>query len=165
MLSILALAIAIMQAQPQEIEASSLPSVIGPMVPFDRYVYVRFGDALGQARSEGTIPAVALPGGDLVVNDKMNEITGWKAYRAAVPAGQTVKIGLKAKYYEPWFRVTTVNKWGRPEKGMVLNDFHQLNPGITYTNPSKGAKTVYFVVDTGTRSMSGEKFVLHVTRE
>jgi hypothetical protein len=172
MLAVLApaFAIAIMQAQPQEIEASSLPVVTGPMAP--KYLdpapdaYHSSGDAQirRQLRRAGTVPAVALPEGDLIVSDKMNEFAGWKAYQAIVPAGQTVKIRLKSQH-EAWFQVKTFNRWGEIEKGMLSNAMHQLDPGITYTNPSKEAKTVFFVVDTNELNMFSEAFALHVTRK
>jgi hypothetical protein len=172
MLSILApaLAIAIMQAPPQEIEASALPTVNGPIVPKysdpapDAYRGGSGAQIRRQARRAGTVPAVALPDGDLVVSDKMNEIAGWKAYQAVVPAGQTVKIRLKGQH-EAWFQVKTVNKWGKTEKGMLSNAIHQLDPGTTYTNSSKEARTVFFVVDTNELDMLGETFALHVTRK
>jgi hypothetical protein len=172
MLAILApaLAIAIMQAQPQEIQASELPVVNGPMAP--KYpdpapdAYRGGGDAQirRHSRRTGLVPAVAMPDGDLIVNDKMTEIAGWKAYQAVVPAGQTVKIRLKA-LHEAWFQVKTFNRWGKTEKGMLSNAMHQPDPGITYKNSSKEAKTVFFVVDTNELNMLGEAFALHVTRK
>jgi phage antirepressor YoqD-like protein len=170
MLSILAsaFAMAIMQAQPQEIEASALPVVNGPMAP----KYPKYSDTMHSsgdaqirdlARMAGRVPAVALPDGDLIVSDRINNTAGWKAYQAVVPSGQTVKIRLKSRR-EAEFQVKTFNKWGRPEKGMLLNDFHQRDPGITYKNSSKETKTVYFVV-INNLNMFDETFALHVTRK
>jgi hypothetical protein len=162
------LAMAVMQDQPQEIDASKLPKVNGPMPP--DYpdpapdAYKRDSDAYmrRQARRAGMLPAVALPAGDAVVSDKIEDIAGWKAYQLVVPADQTVKIRLKAKH-EAWFIVKTVNRWGHIEKGMTQNLLHKFDPEATYINRDKETKTVYFVVDTNELNMFGEQYTLHVT--
>jgi hypothetical protein len=164
------LAMAIMQGQPQEIKASDLPVVNGPMPPKysdpapDAYARTIDAQTRRQTRKAGMLPAVALPDGDLIVSDQINSVAGWKAYQAVVPAGQTVKIRLKGEH-EAWFQVKTFNRQGNIEKGMLKNAVHQLDPGTTYTNPTKDTKTVYFVVDTNELNMLNEAFTLHVTRK
>jgi len=162
------LAITLMQAQPQEIDASKLPRVNGPMPPdyFDPApdAYKRDTDAYlrRQARRTGMLPAVALPEGDAIVTDKIQDVAGWKAYQVVVPANQTVKIRLKA-LHEAWFIVKTVNRWGKIEKGMTQNLLHKLDPEATYINRDKETKTIFFVVDTNELNMYDEPYTLHVT--
>jgi len=162
------LAITLMQGQPQEIDGTKLPKVNGPMPPdyFDPApdAYKRDPDAYlrRQARRTGMLPAVALPAGDAVVSDTIQDVAGWKAYQVVVQPGQTVKIRLKAMH-EAWFVVKTVNRWGKFEKGMTQNLLHKLDPEATYINRDKETKTVFFVIDTNELNMFGEQFTLHVT--
>ena len=162
-------AMAILQGQPQQIEASSLPKINGPMPPSyfdpapDSYkrddidAYMR-----RQARRGGMLPAVALPPEDVVVSDMAKDVAGWKAYQVIVQPGQTVHVRLRAKR-EAWFQVKTVNRWGNTEKGMMQNLLHKCDPEASYINMGKETKTVYFVVDTNELNMFNEPYSLHVT--
>ncbi|MDR0499364.1 MAG: hypothetical protein LBH03_06505 [Holophagales bacterium] len=163
-----AFAVAVMQSQAQQIEASTLPKVNGPMPPdyFDPAPdsYRREPDAYirRQSRKANKLPAVALPEGDIIVNDEIKDVAGWKAYQVIVPADKTVKMRLKA-VHEAWFMVKTVNRWGHVEKGMTQNLLHKFDPEASYINKDRETKTVYFIVDTNELNMSGEKYTLHVT--
>jgi len=162
------LAMAVLQGQPQQIEASSLPKVNGPMPPnyFDPAPDSYRGDLDAQmrrhARKGGTLPAVALPVDDAIVSDQVKNVAGWKAYQAIVPAGQTVHVRLRAKR-EAWFEVKTINRWGNTEKGMVQNLLHKCDPEANYVNMGKETKTVFFVIDTNELNMFNEPYALHVT--
>jgi hypothetical protein len=161
-------AMAVMQSQPQQIEASALPKINGPMPPDypdpapDAYKRGTDATMRRQARRTGMLPAVALPEDDIIVSDEMKDIAGWKAYQVIVPADKTVRVRLRATH-EAWFIVKTVNRWGRAEKGMAQNLLHQPDPEASYTNKDKEAKTIYFVVDTNELNMYGEKYTIHVT--
>ena len=176
-------AIALVQGQPQEVEAKatcsccepstveaeSLPKVRGPMAPdwADPAPDAHRGGIEAQSRRsarKGLVSTVALPDGDSVINDKMTGIAGWNAYQAVVPPGQTVKVRLRGSH-EAWFIVRTVNRWGRAESGMARNQMHQMNPEISYTNLSKETKTIYFIVDTNELYTFNEAYTLHVTRQ
>ncbi len=153
----------------KEVDASKLQNVPGP-------VTTRMTDparGLGfngidarirtQARRVGAIqPSVALPPGSLKVTDKVSEVAGWKAYRAEVPAGGSIHMRLRG-LHQGWFEVRTVNKWGNLEKGMLQNMIKTGNPEARFTNPTKGDKTIYFVVDTTELNVIGEEYTLEVT--
>ena len=162
------LAMAVLQGQPQQVEASSLPKVNGPMPPnyFDPAPDSYRGGLDAQmrrhARRGGTLPAVALPTDDAVVSDQIKDLAGWKAYQVIVPAGQTVHVRLRAER-EAWFEVKTVNRWGNSEKGMVQNLLHKCDPEASYVNMGKETKTAFFVVDTNELNMFNESYTLHVT--
>lgn len=153
----------------KEVDASKLPNITGPSTK-------RMSDparGLGftgldarirtQARRAGTIqPAVALPPGSLMVKDKVADVSGWKAYRVEVPAGGSIHMRLKG-LHQGWFLVRTVNKWGMLEEGMLQNEIKTGNPEARYTNPTREAKTVFFVVDTTELNTQGEEYTLEVT--
>jgi len=157
-------AVAFMQGAPQEFDASKLPKVNGPRPP-------SYGDPArnasespdrSQERRKSTIEAVALPEGDVVIKDKMDSEAGWKAYQAKVPEGQTVKVVLRSSN-DDWFLVRTANRLGQAEKGMVPHSVRTIEPQTTYTNSSKEAKTVYFIVDTADLDAAKLPFTLYVT--
>ncbi len=153
----------------REVDASKLPSVAGPattrMVDPARGMGFTGIDAMvrTQARHTGSIqPAVALPEGSLRVHDKVTDVAGWKAYQVVVPNGGSIHMRLRG-LHEGWFAVRAVNKWGSLEKGMLQNVIKTGNPEARYTNPTKDAKTIYFVVDTTELSIIGEEYTLQVT--
>ena len=65
--------------------------------------------------------------------------------------------------HEGWFLIRTVNKWGNLEEGMLQNKIKTGNPEARYTNSTKGAKSIYFVVDTSELNIIGEECTLEVT--
>lgn len=153
----------------KEVDASKLPNIPGPsttrMTDPARGLDFTGIDARirTQARRAGSIqPAVALPSGSLKVKDKVADVTGWKAYRVEVPAGGSIHMRMRG-LHEGWFVIRTVNKWGAMEEGMLQNMIKTGNPEARYTNPTKVAKTIYFVVDTTELSIFGEEYTLEVT--
>jgi hypothetical protein len=162
------LAIALAQGAPPEYNASDLPKVNGPRPPSYADPAPRYtGTAMDayirrMARRGGMIAAVALPGGDAIINDKMEGSAGRKAYQATVPAGQTVKVRLKSNH-EAWFVVKAANRVGIAERGMVHHSLHTCDPQTTYVNSSKETKTVYFIVDTTEMNAERVPFSRHVT--
>ncbi|MBL0313137.1 MAG: hypothetical protein IPP78_10590 [Holophagaceae bacterium] len=153
----------------QEIDGSKLPNVPGPFTSrmADPARDMNFNDIGArirtQARHAGSItPAVALPQGSLKVKDKVADVSGWKAYRVEVPVGGAVHMRLRG-HHEGWFVVRTMNKWGSLEKGMLQNVIKTGNPEARYANPTKEAKTIYFVVDTTELNTVGEEYTLEVT--
>ena len=153
----------------KEVDASKLPNIPGPsttrMVDPAQDLNFTGIDATirSQSRNTGSIqPAVALPQGSLKVKDKVVGVSGWKAYRVEVPAGGFIHMRLRG-LHEAWFVVRTVNKWGTLEEGMLQNVIQTGNPEARYTNPTKGTKTIYFVVDTTELNTVGEEYTLEVT--
>lgn len=154
---------------PQKLEASSLKTVPGPLVPEGMSTSLGPGvsDISRQlrrsARQAGTVPAVALPEGPLLIEDKMdNQPAGWKAYRAEVGPNGTVHIRLKA-VRESWFKVYCVNRWGQIEAGMLQNKIPTGNPEASFKNPKAEPATVWFIVDILDADTRNEPYTLQVT--
>jgi hypothetical protein len=152
-----------------EVDASKLPNIPGPsttrMADPARGLDFTGIDATirSQSRRAGSIqPAVALPQGSLIVKDKVADVSGWKAYRVEVPPGGSIHMRLQG-LHEAWFVLRVVNKWGTIEEGMLQNLIKTGNPEARYTNPTKAAKTIYFVVDTTEVNIIGEAYTLKVT--
>lgn len=150
-----------------EVAAKDLPPAPrGPMPP-----QVRDGGAesgpLGQvrrsARKGPSIPALQLPAGSLRVQDKVPDVSGWRAYAIEVPGGGTVKVHV-VEGRKAWFRVLGVNAWGREEPGLLQNRIPSGEPQATYKNPSKETRTIYFIVDSLDANMVGDPFTVEVTR-
>ena len=153
----------------KEVDASRLPNIPGPsttrMIDPARDLNFTGIDARirSQSRHAGSIqPAVALPEGSLKVKDKVADVSGWKAYRVEVPARGSIHMRLRG-LHEAWFVLRTVNRWGSLEEGMLQNVIKTGNPEARYTNPTKGIKTIYFVVDTTELNTVGEEYTLEVT--
>ncbi|MBK9795473.1 MAG: hypothetical protein IPP58_03065 [Holophagaceae bacterium] len=166
----LAIPLFALQAPPAtlpEVEARELAQAPrGPMVPPVRDAGAEQG-ILGQARRSArrgpSIPALQLPAGSVRVQDKVPDLSGWRAYAIEVPGGGTVKAHV-VEGRKGWFRVLGVNAWGREEEGLLQNRIPTGEPQATYKNPSKESRTVYFIVDTLDLNMVGEAFTLEVTR-
>ncbi len=150
-----------------EVEAKDLaPAPRGPMVPHVRDAGAEhsiMGKARHNARSGPSIPALQLPVGSVRVQDKVPDMSGWRAYAIEVPGGGTVKVHVVVGR-KGWFRVLGVNAWGRQEEGLLQNRIPTGEPQATYKNPSAETRTIYFIVDTLDTNMVGEPFTLEVTR-
>lgn len=149
----LALFLFLLSPEPPRIEASSLAAVPGPLVPKGPDAGL---DPAGNpiqsqlrrgSRRAGSIPAVAVPSGPIIIQDQMIQpIPGWKAYRVEAPAHGTVKVRLRG-LHEAWFKVSCMNRWGLAEAGMLQNNIPTGNPEASYRNPKGVPTTVWFVVD------------------
>lgn len=156
---------------PPKVDATSLQTVPGPMVPRDGATVLGPGSGgvtlqlRRSARSSGTVPAVALPQGKVLVEDRMdNQPAGWKAYRAEVGPKGSAHIRLKA-VREGWFRVSCVNKWGQIEAGMLQNKIPTGNPEASFRNPKAETATVWFIVDILDPDTRNEPYTLEVNQE
>ncbi len=152
---------------PPVVDGKALPQVPGPLAPRSPDPAGGPGSdpiqmALRKSARTGSIPAVGLPAGPLQVQDTMDDLPGWKAYRIEVPPKATVKVRLKG-LHESWFRVRAMNHWGEQEQGMLQNRIPTGNPEASYINPKAEGHAVFFVVDTTETSMGGEAFSLWVT--
>ena len=149
------------------VEAKDLPPAPrGPMTPHVRDAGEEpgiMGHARRGARKGPSIPALQLPAGSLRVNDKVPDMSGWRAYAIEVPAGGKVKVHV-VEGRKAWFRVLGVNAWGREEPGLLQNRIQTGEPQATYQNLSGAPKTVYFIVDTLDTNMVGEPYTIEVTR-
>jgi len=128
-----------------EVEAKDLAQAPrGPMVPPVRDAGAEPG-VLGQARRSArrgpSIPALQLPEGSVRVQDKVPDLSGWRAYAIEVPVGGTVKAHVVAGR-KAWFRVLGVNAWGREEQGLLQNRIPTGEPQATYRNPGAEARPV-----------------------
>ncbi len=121
------------------------------------------GQARRGARSGPSIPALQLPAGSVRVMDKIQDLSGWRAYAIEVPGGGTVKAHV-VEGRKAWFRVLGVNAWGQEEAGLLQNRIQTGEPEATYQNPTSETRTIYFIVDTLDPDMVGEAFTLEVTR-
>lgn len=150
-----------------EVDAKSLaPAPRGPMVPHVRDAGAEHGImglARRSARKGPSIPALQLPVGSVRVQDKIPDMSGWRAYAIEVPGGGMVKAHV-VEGRKGWFRVLGVNAWGRQEEGLLQNRIPTGEPQATYKNPSAENRTIYFIVDTLDTNMVGETFTLEVTR-
>ena len=121
------------------------------------------GQARRSARKGPSIPALQLPAGSVRVQDKIPDMSGWRAYAIEVPGGGSVNVhvvdGRKA-----WFRVLGVNAWGREEAGLLQNRIPTGEPQATYKNPGQDTRTIFFIVDTLDLNMVGDPFTVEVTR-
>ncbi len=150
-----------------EVEAKDLaPAPRGPLVPHVRDLGAETGP-LGQirhgARNGPSIPALQLPAGSLRVQDKVPDISGWRAYAIEVPGGGTVKAHV-VEGRKAWFRVLGVNAWGQEEPGLLQNRIPTGEPQATYKNPGPDTRTIYFIVDTLDSDMVGDPYTLEITR-
>jgi hypothetical protein len=138
----------------------------GPMVPHVRDLGAESGP-MGQvrrgARKGPSIPALQLPAGSVRVQDKVPDMSGWRAYAIEVPGGGSVKAHV-VEGRKAWFRVLGVNAWGREEPGLLQNRIPTGEPQATYKNPGPEPRTIYFIVDTLDSNMVGDAFTLEVTR-
>ncbi len=153
----------------EPVKATDLKVVPGPTAP--RYPDPALGPgvdrmelALRRAARRGSVPAVEVPVGTQVVEDRMNGQAGWKAYLVQAPAGAKVKVRLKGEH-TGWYWMTAVDKWGKTAAGMLQNRIKTGNPEASFINPHKDqASPVYFMVDTQETSIS-EAYSLTFTWE
>ncbi len=111
----------------------------------------------------GSIP-VTLINDEIEIADYAWVPSGWRAYGLVVPAGEKVEISLDHTN-RGWFRLTMCNKWGELEQGMLQNVIHRFEPVVTYSNPHKQARAIYFVVDDpGWMSTAGAPYTLTINR-
>jgi len=150
-----------------EVEAKDLAQAPrGPMVPHLRDQGAEpgiFGRARRGARKGPSIPALQLPAGSVRVQDKVPDMSGWRAYAIDVPGGGTVMAHV-VEGRKAWFRVLGVNAWGREEPGLLQNRIPTGEPQATYKNPGPETRTIYFIVDTLDSNMVGDAFTLEVIR-
>jgi hypothetical protein len=99
------------------------------------------------ARSMGRAETSVVPSLPVAIHDRISAPDGRKAYQVTVPPGAKIHARLDSKH-RGWFRVSTVNQWGRMEEGMLQNKIPTGNPEATFINSRKEAYTLYFVVDT-----------------
>lgn len=163
--AVLVMAFALRGAEIAKVEGKDLPSVPGPLTgsPYlkDPLAAVTATpmelQMRGIARRVGYVPAVAVPGGDVVVTHAVDPMAGWMAFRVEAAPGETLKARLRGDH-EGWYLMRCVNKWGQIEQGMLPNLIPTGNPEASYTNPRGEAYTVFFVVDTTMIPLPNEKF-------
>ncbi len=153
----------------EPVKAADLKVVPGPTAPhypdpamgpgLDRMEF-----ALRRAARRGPVPAVEVPVGTQVVEDRMVGQAGRKAYLVQAPAGAKIKVRLKGEHTS-WYWMTAVDKWGKTAAGMLQNRIKTGNPEASFVNPKKDqASPVYFMVDTQEVNMS-ESYSLTFTWE
>lgn len=153
----------------EPIKAADLKVVPGPIAP--RYPDPALGPgmdrmelALRQSARKGSVPAVEVPAGTQVVEDRMIGQAGWKAFLVQVPPAAKVKVRLKGEH-TGWYWMTAVDKWGKTAAGMLQNRIKTGNPEASYINPRKDRPSpVFFMVDTQETNMN-EAFTLTFTWE
>lgn len=149
------------------VAARDLPAAPrGPMTPHRPDAGAEaslLGQSRAAARRGPSIPALQLPAESVRVKDQVPDMSGWRAYAIVVPAGGRVKVQV-VEGRKAWFRVLGVNAWGREEPGLLQNRIPTGEPRATYENPSREARTIYFIVDTLDANMVGEAFEIEVIR-
>lgn len=149
------------------LQGSKLERVPGPIAPVypDPALGLHPGDLQlklrGQSR-KGNLSAVAVPSLPVVVEDRIGDPAGWKAYRVEAPQGATVHARLRG-IHEAWFRVHTINRWGTQEQGMLQNRIPTGNPEASFINPRPGRVVLFFLVDTTEAGAETETFRLEFT--
>lgn len=150
---------------PPVFEGAKLERVSGPMVPHWPDLAAGPGESgiqleiRARSRRGAQISAVAVPTVPAVVEDRIGEPAGWKAYRVEAPAGATLRARLRSDH-EAWFRVRTVNRWGQQEKGMLQNRIPTGNPEASFINSQSRSVSLYFVVDTADLGAEREPYRL-----
>ena len=155
-----------------KVEGKDLPQVPGPLVNHERLrdLVSPIGNtgmdlAIRRAsRRNGTVPARAVPPGNVVVSHKVEYPAGWFAFRVEVAPGEKIKARLHGDH-EAWFVVRCVTRMGQLEKGMLQNLIQRGKPEATYTSYKKEPTMVYFVVDTKEIVAGSEPYTLTITRE
>lgn len=152
---------------PEPLKGTDLKPIIGPQAP--RYPDPAVGvgadrSSLGLRRAarKGNVLAVEVPAGTPALSDRISTYAGWKAYQFEVPAKGSLHMRLQADH-EAWFRLTTVNRWGRMEEGMLQNRIYRGKPEASYTNPKDTPNTVYFIVDTTQADAMSDPYTLEMT--
>jgi hypothetical protein len=158
----------LLQTQPTEpIKASELKAVVGPQAPRYPDPAVGMGEdrislKMRRAARQGNVPGVEVPAGTQAVSDRISGFSGWKAYQVQVPGKGSLSMRLHSDH-EAWFRVTTVNRWGRMEEGMLQNRIYKGKPEASCHNPKDAPSTVFFIVDTTDASAMSEPYTLDIT--
>jgi hypothetical protein len=153
-------------------QGKDLPRVPGPLVNAERLkdLATPFGSSSidltirRASRNTGSVPAVAVPPGNVEVSHQVDYPAGWFAFRVEVAPGEKVKARLRSDH-EAWFVVRCLNKMGMLEKGMLQNLIHRGNPEASYTNFKKVPTMVYFVADTKEIVLGNEPYTITFTRE
>ena len=148
-----------------KIDGTKLMVVPGPLVDDSRMDPSRWPgivkglDLRKMARRTSTIPAVAAPTIESMIEDKMNDQAGWKAYRFDIPPESSYEFTILAER-KSWFSLRVVNKWGQIEEGMVQNLIQKGYPYANYFNRSTQTKIIYLIVDTTEDNIFGEPYAL-----
>lgn len=160
------------QAPLPVVAGKDLKPVPGPIVTPDRLHDP--APALGASRMEVTmrrsarrtasIPAVAVPPGDMAIEHAVTPTAGWQAYQVVAEPGTRVKVRLRGDH-EGWFIVRCVSRMGQWEKGMLQNAVPTGNPEASFINDGPTPRTAFFVVDTTVYLSGAEPYTLQVTRE
>jgi hypothetical protein len=155
-----------------EVAGKDLPKVPGPMtgtsalrdlsnLPGDSRMDLAIRRS---ARRTPTVPAVAVPAGDLAIRHAVPFAAGWMAYKVEAAPGERIQARL-AGVHEGWFKVRVVNRFGDLGEGMLQNLIQTGNPEASYQNPGKAAVTVFFVVDTTVKLSGDEPYTLSFRRQ
>jgi hypothetical protein len=159
-------------AAPLPVDGKDLKVVPGPIAGTEhlRDLAPRMGDngmdlqMRRGARRTGTVPAVAVPPGDVAITHQVTFPAGWQAYQVEAAPGEKIKARLRGDH-AGWFVVRCVTHMGQLEKGMLQNLIHTGNPEASYINPRATVSTVYFVVDTTEMITGNEPYTVTFTRE
>ena len=157
--------------EPVQVDGKDLPKVAGPLVSRMRLpdLVGRIGNSdidLGIRRSSrrmGSIPAVAVPAGDVAVSHEVMQPAGWYAYQVEAAPGETVKARVRADH-NAWFVVRCVDRNGLLAKGMLQNLHPTGNPEASFINYEKEKVRVFFIVDTTEVFSASEPYVLTFLR-
>ena len=148
-----------------KVDGVKLTTVPGPLVDDSRMDPSRWpGSSKGldfrrMARRSSTIPSVAAPMMESIIEDKVNDQAGWKAYRFDIPPNSSYEFGIKAER-QSWFTLRVVNKWGQVEEGMTQNIIQRGYPYASYINKSNETRTIFVVLDTTEDHSFGEPYSL-----
>lgn len=115
------------------------------------------------ARRVGSVPAVDLPPGDVVVSHEVVLPAGWRAYRFMAAPGEKVHARLRGTH-QAWFAVRCVARSGQLKPGMLQNRIPTGNPEASYVNKEDKPSEAYFVVDTTEHLRGSEPFTLTILR-
>lgn len=148
-----------------KIDGTKLVKVPGPLVDESRMDPSRWPGAPKDmnfrrlARRTSTISAVAAPTLEAIIEDKVNDQAGWKAYRFDIPPKSSYEFTIMAER-RAWFALRVINKWGQIEEGMTQNIIQRGYPYASYINDSDQTKTIYVIADTTEDNTFGEPYSL-----
>ncbi len=111
------------------------------------------------ARQSSAIPAVSAPIEESIIEDKIQDQAGWKAYRFDIPPRSSYEFSIKADRIS-WFSLRVINKWGQIEVGMLQNIIQRGYPYASYINDTNKTKTIFVVLDTTEENLFGEPYNL-----
>lgn len=156
---------------PLPVDGTTLKSAPGPMVVAENLpdLVTRMGNSRmdlefrRSARAMGSVPAVDLPPGDVVVTHTVLLPAGWRAYRFVAGPGERVHARLRGDH-PAWFAVRCVARQGQLKPGMMQNKIPTGNPEASYLNRDPAPSEAYFVVDTTEVLTGDEPYTLTITR-